>query len=44
MGMLSTTKNVFSENGIKLPIFWEQTQDEIVEVGNTFLYKSSLFY
>jgi len=44
MSMISVTQNVFTDNGFKIPVFWEQTQDAVEEYGGTKLYKSTLHY
>lgn len=45
MSLLSaSTDNVFTQNGIRIPIFWEQKEDEVIEAGGTKLYKATLYY
>lgn len=44
MSMLNVTTNVFTQNGYKIPVFWEQLADDVVDLGNTRLYKASLLY
>jgi len=44
MSLLSIGKNVFSENGIRIPVFWEQKEDEVIELGGTKLYVATLHY
>lgn len=44
MSMLNITSNVFTKNGYQIPVFWEQKEDEIEDIGGTKLYKTTLLY
>lgn len=44
MSMISVTQNIFTQNGFKIPVFWEEKEDMVEEYGGTKLYKAVLYY
>jgi hypothetical protein len=42
--MISVTQNIFTQNGFKIPVFWEEKEDMVEEYGGTKLYKAVLYY